>query len=115
MEQYLKYNERLGIRLPYLDKDWELYPADVREYVVSEWEQIRGSIPERIKEFERVINARQASLNVEPVFIEAVRLNSEIADYASRINDLHLYFRMEQNVEIDREDPVQREAGKIHG
>jgi len=40
---------------------------------------------------------------VEPVFREAVRLNSEIADYASRINDLHLLFRIDQQVEAGKQ------------
>ena len=103
MKDQFIYDERLGIRLPQLSRDWADYAQDEQERILGEWEQIRGNIPERIKQMEAIINERQAQLNVEPVFREAVRLNSEIADYASRINDLHLLFRIDQQVEAGKQ------------
>ncbi len=102
METYFTYDERLGIRLPDLNQQWAAYTQEEQERILSEWEQIRGSIPERIKQMEAIINERQAQLNVEPVFADAVRLNHEIADYASRIMDLHMLFRIDEQLETGK-------------
>jgi hypothetical protein len=92
------YNKRLGIPIPELWEDWESYPISVREQIVDEWEQIRGRIPERIFELEKIINYKQSQLNVEEDFPHACKLNSEIAECASTINDLHLWYRANQEL-----------------
>jgi hypothetical protein len=92
------YNKRLGIPVPELLEDWESYPITVREQIVDEWEQIRGRIPERIFDLEKIINYKQSLLNVEEDFPYACQLNSEIAECASIINDLHLWYRSNQEL-----------------
>ena len=49
---FFRYDKRLGIDLPNLTKNWEDYTCAEREQMVSDWEQIRGRIPDRIKAFE---------------------------------------------------------------
>lgn len=100
MEKYeFVLDERLGILLPQLSLDWEQYSETERAQILYEWEQIRGRIPTRIFELERIINEKQAQLNVEPRFDISCRLNWEIADLASCINDLHLWYRANQHAE----------------
>jgi hypothetical protein len=98
MRKEFVYNERLGIPIPELLVDWESYSLSVREQIVDEWEQIRGRIPERIFELEKIINFKQNLLNVEENFPSACQLNTEIAECASTINDLHLWYRANQDL-----------------
>ncbi|RJS60004.1 hypothetical protein [Bacillus sp. PK3_68] len=86
-------NERLGILLPYSEKEWEKYPAAEQEKILQKWENIRGSIPDRIQELEKQINILQHQLNHEEDFSLSCRLNGEISELASIINDLWLWFR----------------------
>lgn len=92
------YNERLGIPIPDLLEDWDSYPLSMREMMLLEWEQIRGRIPERVFELEKIINYKQGLLNYEENFPLACQLNSEIAECASTINDLHLWYRANQDL-----------------
>lgn len=98
MREEFIYNARLGIPIPEITEDWESYPLAIREQIVDEWEQIRGRIPERIFELERIINYKQHQLNYEENFPRACELNLEIADCASTINDLHLWYRSNQEL-----------------
>jgi hypothetical protein len=93
------YNERLEIELPELDLEWEEYNQAERSDILLNWEQIRGTIPDRIFQLERVIIRKQAQLDHEDDFRTACLLNSEIAELASTINDLHLWFRVHQDLE----------------
>lgn len=93
------FDQRLGISLPYLMKDWEEYSINEQEQALGEWEKIRGSIPERIKELEKEINTKQTLLGQEEDFILSCRLNEEISELASIINDLWLWFRTTPSVE----------------
>lgn len=100
METYtFEYDERLNIELPLLHMEWSAYSTMEREAIVTRWEHIRGTIPERIKQFEHLINFKQDLLNKEAHFPTSCAINWEIAELASRINDLHLWFR--KNQEID--------------
>ncbi len=100
MEPYtFKYDERLNIELPQLQLEWSVYSSKEREAIVTRWEYIRGTIPDKIKCFEQLINIKQEQLNKESHFPTSCSLNWEIAELASRINDLHLWFR--KNQEID--------------
>ncbi|MFB5663604.1 hypothetical protein [Alteribacillus sp. HJP-4] len=89
---------RLGILLPALEMAWHEYePAD--QYAILEkWECIRGRIPDRIAEIEEKINTKQARLNIEENFETSCRLNSEIAELASIINDLWIWYRTRPDV-----------------
>lgn len=97
-----RHDERLGIRLPELDLDWHEYPESVQAEILLEWEIIRGSIPDRVRYFEEHIRVKQEKLNSEENFAESCRINSEIAELASCINDLHLWYRVNQSIESRR-------------
>lgn len=99
------YDERLGIDVPHLSNEWHVYSVAERIAIVSKWEHIRGSIPDKIKALEGEINTKQARLNDEDNFAASCELNAQIAELASRINDLHLWFRVNQHVEA---------SGKTH-
>lgn len=97
-KEFFQMDDRLGIQLPFLDKDWHEYGLTEQEGIVAEWEIIRGHIPDRIKELEVSINSRQAQLDVEENFERSCELNSEISELASIINDLWIWYRTNQNV-----------------
>ncbi|AZN40259.1 hypothetical protein [Paenibacillus albus] len=102
MNQYFAWDDRLGISLPTLYQDWELYSEEVRTFIVTQWEIIRGTIPDRVFAFERIINVKQAQLFEEEDFELSCTINSDIAELASRINDLHIWYRTNQEVENKR-------------
>ncbi|MDQ6421850.1 hypothetical protein RB620_20690 [Paenibacillus sp. LHD-117] len=97
-----QWNDRLRLHIPALTKDWERYSLDDRVAIIARWELIRGSIPDRVKEFEAAINRIQAELNEEDSFERSCALTYEIADFASRINDLQIWYRRDQDVESRR-------------
>lgn len=93
------YNQRLGITEPCLKKEWRTYSLENQQEILMQWEQVRGNIPERIKEVETLINQKQYQLFEEEDFNISCIINSEIAELASVINDLWLLYRMDQSVE----------------
>ncbi len=95
---YFEIDERLGISLPVLHLEWEEYSQEERADILLHWEQIRGRIPQRIMELETIIYEKQGQLNNEEDFKRACQLNTDISDTASCINDLHLYFRINQQI-----------------
>ncbi|MBT2681622.1 hypothetical protein J7E38_21925 [Bacillus sp. ISL-35] len=98
MDQYFLFNSRLGIPLPEFNKKWEEYDLDTQHAILLHWEKIRGSIPDRIAELEKTINHKQAQLSNESNFVTSCELNSEIAELASVINDLWLWYRTHQDI-----------------
>lgn len=96
MNEHFIQNERLGIPLPHLELDWEDYSEDTRESILLYWESIRGKIPDRIAELEKEINLKQQMLSEENDFQRSCQLNNEIAELASIINDLWIWFRTNQ-------------------
>jgi hypothetical protein len=42
------FDERLGIKLPHLEKSWEEYTVNEQQEILVTWEIIRGKIPDRI-------------------------------------------------------------------
>jgi hypothetical protein len=99
IEGQFAYNDRLGIRVPRLTIDWDGLSPDRQIAVLACWEMIRGNIPDRIKRFEEQIDLLQHRLNEEEDFVESCRLNGEIAELASRINDLQIWYRTQQDLE----------------
>lgn len=91
-------DDRLGILLPSLQLEWEEYTDSERADILLRWEEIRGTIPDRVKQLENIIIEKQEQLNVEENFQISCALNSEIAELASVINDLHLWFRVNQDI-----------------
>ncbi|WP_042354800.1 hypothetical protein [Bacillus rubiinfantis] len=98
MEEHFSYDNRLGIYIPVLKLDWDEYSKEIQEEILLYWENIRGAIPDRIIELENEINQKQAQLNDENDFSRSCQLNSEIAELASIINDLWLWYRANQTI-----------------
>ncbi|WP_078379407.1 hypothetical protein [Sutcliffiella halmapala] len=97
-----KMNNRLGIFLPVLEMEWNQYSKETQQDILLEWERIKGIIPDRIKDLEQEINTKQEQLNNELNFERSCILNSQIAELASIINDLWLWYRMNQDVSHDK-------------
>ncbi|WP_028400801.1 hypothetical protein [Ectobacillus panaciterrae] len=102
MERYFTLDERLGIEIPHLEQEWEEIDKHAQHHILLKWEAIRGKIPDRIKELETMINEKQHQLDHEENFQISCILNSEIADIASIINDLWLWYRTNQNVSSEK-------------
>lgn len=98
MQNYFIYDDRLGISIPSLEMNWEEYNEEAQQQILFTWEKIRGHIPDRIAEIEVIINKKQDELGNEMNFIRSCELNSEISEHASIINDLWLWYRMNQSV-----------------
>lgn len=98
MKECFAFDQRLGISIPALKLDWDHYKKEVQHSILFNWEKIRGSIPDRIAELEEDINEKQALLSNESDFPRSCELNSEIAELASIINDLWIWFRANQTV-----------------
>ena len=96
------WNERLLIHLPSLERNWEEYTRAEQALLIERWELIRGRIPDLILRLEQIINGKQAELNEEENFERSCVLNYEIAECASRINDLQIWYRMNQELESRR-------------
>ncbi|MBB6633981.1 hypothetical protein [Cohnella thailandensis] len=94
-------DNRLGIAVPSLSLPWERMSGSERIAVLEAWESIRGTIPDRIFEFERRIRELQDALFEEEDFVRSCRLNAAIAELASRINDLNIWYRTEQDFEVE--------------
>lgn len=98
MKEYFAFDQRLGIALPVIIREWDEYNKEVQENILFHWEKIRGTIPDRIIMLESQINQKQAQLSDEDDFNRSCLLNSKIADLASIINDLWLWYRVDQNI-----------------
>lgn len=99
---HFTFDKRLGISIPDLQVEWESIPINEQEQIVEQWERIRESIPDRIKVLEEDIRVRQHQLDLEENFTKSCRLNSEISEIASIINDLHLWYRTDQDISEDK-------------
>ncbi|WP_199622109.1 hypothetical protein [Paenibacillus alkalitolerans] len=97
-EENFAYDERLGIPLPALEREWEEYTLEEQARILLYWEGVRGRIPDRIFALEREITDLQQRLDQEENFEKVCGLSWEIADLASAINDLHIYYRLNQDV-----------------
>ena len=98
MKEHFSFDQRLGILIPDLTKEWDEYNKELRENILFNWEQIRGSIPDRIADLENQINQKQTQLSDESNFKRSCQLNTEIAELASIINDLWLWYRANQTL-----------------
>ncbi|MGN7468736.1 hypothetical protein [Brevibacillus sp. SAFN-007a] len=97
LRNYFVFDERLGIRLPALDMPWEAYSHAERADILMEWEEIRATIPDQIQRVEAVIIEKTKQLSEEENFARSCELNSEIHELASVINDLNIWFRVQQD------------------
>lgn len=101
MERFFTYDNRLGIKIPALEREWTFYSEKFQQDILLTWESIRGQIPDKIQSLEKSINQKQAALEDETNFIRSCELNSEIGELASIINDLWIWYRT--NEEISKE------------
>jgi hypothetical protein len=100
-DRQFAWNERLGIAVPALNRDWEQMSRSEQTSVLAVWETIRGTIPDHVKRFEEQITVKQDKLFDEDDFAVSCRLNADIAELASRINSLHIWFRTQQDLDED--------------
>ncbi|MCM3717937.1 hypothetical protein [Fictibacillus phosphorivorans] len=98
MQNHFIWDEKLGISVPQLHKAWETYDKTEQAAILLQWEKIRGTIPDRIKEIEIEINQLQDRLSAEENFELSCEYNEKIASMASIINDLWLWYRLNQQV-----------------
>lgn len=94
-----EYDKRLEIEVPSFLLEWDQYSLEEQAEILLRWEGIRGNIPDRVMKLEKEIIMRQSELDQEDNFETSCRLNWEIADLASIINDLHLWFRVNQDMD----------------
>jgi hypothetical protein len=104
MHNNFVWDEKLGISVPNLHKSWEAYERAEQAAILLQWEKIRGAIPDRIREIETQINKLQDRLSIEENFELSCEFNEKIANQASIINELWLWYRLNQQV-----------TSKIHG
>jgi hypothetical protein len=100
MKEYFFFDDRLGIHIPNMDLGWHYYSmeTDTQHSIMYHWELIRGSIPDRIADLEHTINIKLAQLSEENDFHRSCKLNAEIAEHASIINDLWILYRENQEI-----------------
>ncbi|MBN8191974.1 hypothetical protein JI667_07435 [Bacillus sp. NTK074B] len=91
--EFFSYDCRLGILLPVMLKEWPMYSSEEQEVILLEWERVRGTIPDRIREMDGDIERLQEELAQEDDFEQSCRINNEISERASEINDLWLWYR----------------------
>lgn len=101
LDRQFAWSERLGIALPSLQSDWDELSRERQEAVLERWEMIRGTIPDHVRRFEEQIKVKQERLSLEGDFAASCRLNADIAELASRINDLHIWFRTQQDLDAE--------------
>lgn len=99
MSYQFEYNHRLGISLPTLDKEWDAYSSEDQDQILVEWEAHRSDIPAKIKKIEQIIELRLSELNHEENFQKSCDLNYNISELASIINDLNIWFRIQQDTQ----------------
>ncbi|GGJ06693.1 hypothetical protein GCM10010885_14800 [Alicyclobacillus cellulosilyticus] len=102
-------DERLGIPLPNPELEFEqLTPAE-QEEVIAQWERIKARIPEQILKFEAVIEDKLRQVHEREDWDEIAALFAEISDYASRINELNTWRRVDP---LLHPDPVADHASE---
>ncbi|WP_410769679.1 hypothetical protein [Fontibacillus sp. BL9] len=94
---YFVYDERLDIHVPHLEQPFEDYHLNERLAMIETWEDTRGRIPTKVKKLEREIERKLQEMHEEDDFEASCDLNGEIAELASRINDLHIWYRISQD------------------
>lgn len=99
---YFEYDQRLGIDIPMFNIPWEELTKQEQQHILYHWEQVRSTIPDKIKALEREIKRRELQLQIEDDFPTFCRLSAEITDLASKIIDLNLWFRTHDEITADK-------------
>ncbi|WP_067567145.1 hypothetical protein [Ferroacidibacillus organovorans] len=109
MSSWFTYDPRLDLEVPSLSLEWSEYNVTEREKILEQWERVRGAIPSRISLFEARIEELQSQLHHEEEWDQTVSLMNQVADYASRINDLNILFRTQPDAHLEHDTPSQQE------
>lgn len=91
------YDERLDIHVPSLDRPFEAYDIQERLDMIENWESIRGRIPTKVMALERLIERKLSEMGNENNFEKSCQINGEIAELASQIHDLQIWYRISQD------------------
>lgn len=89
---------RLGIDLPDFVVPFEEMSVSDQEDVLIRWETIRARIPDQIMRFEQVIGDILTAVHHEEDWDVIAAYFTEISDYASRINELNTWRRVDQSL-----------------
>ena len=100
INRIFRYDERLGIEVPALEREWEHHTLEERRSILEHWELIRGRIPDRIAHFEEQIAHLQERVHTEEDWDATVSLMDQISDFASRIADLNILNRTQPDAEL---------------
>jgi hypothetical protein len=92
---YFRFDPRLGIDVPSHDLEFEHLSPSEQETVLLHWEGVRAHIPDRILEYEHHIEDLLAKVHQEEDWDTIAALFVEISDYASRINELNTWRRID--------------------
>ncbi|MBU9712277.1 hypothetical protein KS419_11040 [Bacillus tamaricis] len=98
MQELFLEDKRLGINLPKLEKQWDGYSVTEQSKILSIWEKERAKIPDRIKDLENIVKIKTNDMLVENDEEKMVKLNNEIMKFASIINDLNIWYRIEPTI-----------------
>lgn len=94
--------------------EWDCYSLNTQKDIIEKWETIRGEIPERICEIEAKIKRKQEELNDEESFEQSCRLNEEISELASVINDLWNWFRETPSIKRKAKTSLSLDSSHPH-
>jgi hypothetical protein len=92
---YFRFNRRLGIELPDPDMPFENLPRDEQEAVLMHWETLKPAIANRIRDFERRIEDLLFQIHLEDDWDAVVQHFDKITEYASCINELNSWLRVD--------------------
>ncbi len=106
MQGIFRFDERLGIEVPELDREWEHHSKEERMSILEHWETIRGAIPNRLAHFEERIAQLQELMRTEEDWDATVKLMDQINDFASRIADLNILSRTQPEAELHTDPPA---------
>lgn len=95
---FFNLDSRLGILLPDLSVHFEDLPEEEQETIIAEWETIRARIPEQLMKFEHIIEDLLQSVHEESDWDTIAAYFAEISDYASRINELNTWRRVDPSL-----------------
>ncbi|MFD1019037.1 hypothetical protein [Thalassobacillus hwangdonensis] len=98
-DRFFTFDQRLQIHIPDAPDPWDSYSRSEQAAILNEWENHRGSIPDRIKKIEQEIEIHQEMLYEEENFEASCELNDHICELASQINDLWIWYRTGVTVE----------------
>lgn len=93
-----RHDPRLGIDLPDFPVPFEEMSAAEQEDILVQWESIRARIPEQIMRFERIIEDLLEAVHSEEDWDVIAAHFADISDYASRINELNMWRRVDPSL-----------------